>query len=87
MSVRTNILFSLIPMWFIIGLPGFRSKYWLVDEDTGDFCGYYEWESIEAAQMYSTSFAMRFMANRSVPGSVWFEIYPADQAPPTPHNS
>jgi hypothetical protein len=84
MSVRANILFSLIPMWFIMGLPGFRSKHWMVDEKTGDFSGYYEWDTVEDAITYSTSFAVRFMTNRSIPGSVWFRWYAADQAPLPP---
>jgi hypothetical protein len=84
MPVRVNMLFSLIPMWFILGLPGFRSKFWLVNDQTGDFCGYYEWDRIEDAQAYSHSFAARFMFSRSIPGSVRFRIYPADQAPARP---
>jgi hypothetical protein len=84
MSVRANILFSLIPMWFILGLPGFRSKHWMVDEKTGDFLGYYEWNTLEAARSYNTSFAVRFMTARSTPESVWFRVYPADQAPSPP---
>ena len=32
MSTRTNIWFSLLPIVFIVGLPGFRSKQWLVDD-------------------------------------------------------
>ena len=84
MSLRANIWFSLIPMWFILGLPGFRSKCWMVDLSTGDNAGYYEWDTIEDAQNYANSFAMRFMRSRSVPDSVWFHVYPAEQAPKPP---
>jgi hypothetical protein len=84
MSPRANIRFSLLPMVFITGLPGFRSKRWLLDETTGDFCGYYEWDTVEAAQQYAESFAMRFMTRRSVPTSVWCHVYPAASAPPPP---
>jgi hypothetical protein len=37
---------------FFVGLPGFRSKFWMVDPATGDFAGLYEWDSIEAAAGY-----------------------------------
>lgn len=72
MSIRRNILFSNIPILFIIGLPGFRSKTWLYSEITGDFSGYYEWDTLEDAENYSQSFATKFMTERSVPGSVSF---------------
>ncbi len=84
MSKRANIRFSLIPMWFIMGLPGFRSKYWMVNDHTGDFAGYYEWESEADARAYADSFAMRFMARRSLPESVWCSVYPRSQAPADP---
>ena len=76
MSVRQNILFSLLPMWFIIGLPGFRSKLWMYNPQNGDSAGFYEWDTVQDAENYSHSFAARFMTNRSVPGSVSFRIIP-----------
>lgn len=76
MSVQANQLFSWLPMLFILGLPGFRSKLWLVNPLTGDFSGYYEWESVEQAERYAQSFAMRFMTGRSLPGSVYYQIIP-----------
>lgn len=81
---RANILFSLLPMWFFMGLPGFRSKYWMMDEKSGDFCGYYEWDSVENAQAYADSFAMRFMTRRSLPESVWCNVYAREDAPAAP---
>jgi hypothetical protein len=84
MSPRANVLFSLLPMWGIMGLPGFRSKYWMLDEKTGDFCGYYEWQTEADARAYATCFAMRFMTARSLPESVWCHIYPRAQAPAGP---
>src|SRR5512144_1993023 len=74
MSVRANILFSLLPMWLIIGLPGFRSKLWLYNPENGDFSGYYEWDTVQDADNYQNSSAGSFMTNRSVPGSVSFRI-------------
>jgi hypothetical protein len=76
MSVRQNIVYSLIPIPFYIGLPGFRSKLWMVNPESGDFSGYYEWDSVEDAENYSSSFAAGFMTRRSLPGSVSFTILP-----------
>lgn len=74
MTPGKNKVFSLIPIPFIIGLPGFRSKQWLVDEATGDYQGIYKWDSVLQAEKYARSFAMRFMLGRAVKGSVWYRI-------------
>jgi hypothetical protein len=74
MSVRQNIFFSLLPMWLIFGMTGFRSKLWLVNPQTGDFSGLYTWNTLEDAENYQRSPAGRFMTNRSVPGSVSFQV-------------
>lgn len=84
MSVGLNKLFSLLPIPFFIGLPGFRSKYWMVDEVSGDFAGYYEWDTVEDAENYAHSFAAKFMTWRSVPNTVWFKVYPIEKAPAPP---
>jgi hypothetical protein len=70
MSSKVNQWFSWLPIPFFAGLPGFRRKLWLVDPVSGDFSGYYEWQRPEDANAYAQSFAMRFMAGRSIPGSV-----------------
>ncbi len=85
MSTRTNIWFSLLPIVFIVGLPGFRSKQWLVDDKTGDFCGYDTWRSISEAEAYANSFAMAFMTRRAVPSSLRWRIYPFNAAPAAPY--
>jgi len=74
MSPRRNKIFSWFTIPFFAGLPGFRSKLWLLDEENSFFMGIYEWASVEDAENYSQSFAMKFMTNRSVPGSASFEI-------------
>jgi hypothetical protein len=76
MSTRANVLFSWLPVWFILGLPGFRSKLWLVNPASGDFSGYYEWDTVADAEAYQHSFAAGFMTRRSVPGSVSFRVIP-----------
>lgn len=58
---------------FFVGLPGFRSKLWIVDPATGDFAGLYEWDDAPTAQAYAEGLAavLRLL---SVPGSVSYEI-------------
>lgn len=74
---RANKLFSLVPIPFFIGLPGFRHKLWTWDEQSGDFQGVYQWDTVRDAENYAGSFAMRFMTRRSVPGSVSYQILPS----------
>lgn len=74
MSAKENEKFSLLPMFFVIGCKGFRSKYWLVNEQTNTCKGIYQWDSLEDAVEYSKSFAVKFMEKRSVEGSVHYKI-------------
>ncbi|MFX1537572.1 MAG: hypothetical protein ACFFDI_25500 [Promethearchaeota archaeon] len=76
MSLKQNIRFSRLPIPFFIGLPGFRSKIWMHNESTGWCFGIYEWDSVQAAEKYVQSFAVRFMTRRSVPGSISHGIIP-----------
>ena len=77
MSARQNQRFSLLPIPFFVGLPGFRAKLWMLDETRGDFQGLYRWDSVAAAERYANSYAMRFMTRRAVPGSVSHRIVAA----------
>lgn len=70
MDPKVNQWFSWLPIPFFAGLPGFRRKLWLVDPVSGDFSGYYEWQTPDDADTYAHSFAMRFMTRRSEPSSV-----------------
>lgn len=76
MPPRRNKSFSLIPMPFFMGLPGFREKYWTVNESNGYSQGIYEWATEQDARNYADSFAMKFMKKRSVPGSISSDIIP-----------
>ena len=76
MTPERNRRFSLLTIPFFVGMPGFRSKLWLVDESSGDFMGIYEWRTEGDARNYSESFAMHFMTKRSEEGSVSFDIEP-----------
>jgi hypothetical protein len=48
----TNKLLSMIPVPFLIGMKGFREKYWTFDGSSGFFQGIYQWESEEFAEKY-----------------------------------
>jgi hypothetical protein len=81
MSVRQNIRFSRLPMIPLLGMRGFREKYWCVNEETGMCQGIYAWQTIADAEAYATSVALRFMTGRSVPGSVSHRIIDQSRAP------
>jgi len=84
MGPAVNEWFSWLPIPFFAGLPGFRRKLWLLDPASGDFSGYYEWQTTEDANTYARSFAMRFMTNRSVPGSVSARVIRREDYPGIP---
>ncbi|MFC2006058.1 hypothetical protein ACFLVG_03770 [Chloroflexota bacterium] len=75
-SPKQNKLLSLIPIPFIAGLPGFRSKTWALQQDSGGFQGIYEFDTIQNAETYQKSFAIKLMAKRAIPGSITFQIIP-----------
>ncbi len=79
MSPAMNKPFSLIPMPFCIGVPGFRNKLWMLDPGSGDFQGVYEFETVRDAENYAGSLAITFMTRRSVPGSISYRILPLAQ--------
>ncbi|MHA1170393.1 MAG: hypothetical protein ACTSRU_21405 [Candidatus Hodarchaeales archaeon] len=59
---------------FFVGLPGFCNKKFMVNHEDSKFSGIYEWESVESAQAYARSFAVKFMTKRSDPFPVYYEI-------------
>lgn len=73
-AAKTNRLLSLIPIPFIVAQPGFRSKTWMMGQKTGAFRGLYEWDSIEDAEKYWTSFPMKLMKRRAIPETLNYEI-------------
>jgi hypothetical protein len=74
-SVSTNRKLSLIPIPLIAAQPGFRSKIWLLGDKTGIAQGLYEWDTVEDAENYWTSFPMRLLKKRSVPASLLYNVY------------
>jgi hypothetical protein len=58
---------------FFVGLPGFRSKLWMVDSATGDFAGLYEWDDAVTARAYAEGLS-RVLRVLSAHGSVTYEL-------------
>ena len=75
-SQDLNRLLSLVPIPLIGGFPGFRHKLWMVDEETGDWQGIYEWESAEAVELYRRSFVLGVTNRRADPGAITYTVVP-----------
>jgi hypothetical protein len=70
LSDTANSRLSLIPIPLIVAQPGFRSKTWLLGQQSGDFIGLYEFETVEEAEAYWDSLPLRMMKRRTAPGSL-----------------
>jgi hypothetical protein len=57
------------------GFPGFRSKLWATDPETGVYRGVYEWDGAQRAESYVTTLAA-LLRPVCVPGSVGYHIEP-----------
>lgn len=77
LSTGVNRRLSLIPIPFISAQPGFRSKTWFLGDETRDFLGYYEFDTVEHAKAYWNSLPMKMMRARAASGSLQHEIRPA----------
>ena len=78
LSPTANRLLSLVPIPLIVAQPGFRSKTWLLGEDSGDFIGSYEFETVVAAETYLDSLPLRIMRRRVEPASLTHDVFFAD---------
>lgn len=79
-SPQGTVRLSYLTLFGFMGMPGFRSKLWLRNPDTGEFGGIYEWDTLEDADNYDKSYAMKFSKWRSQPGKFWTDIFPPDDA-------
>jgi hypothetical protein len=62
-------------MPLIVPQPGFLSKTWLTGRDSGDFMGYYEFETVANAEAYRSSLPIRLMSRRAAAGSMTFRVF------------
>ena len=76
LSTPANKRLSLIPIPLITAQPGFRSKTWLLGEESGDFVGYYEFDTVAQAESYWESLPLRMMRGRAANGSLRHELRP-----------
>lgn len=67
---------SRMTLFGFLGLPGFRSKLWLINDETKEFGGIYEWDSVKEAGNYDKSFAMNFSHWRSLPNKFRTVVFP-----------
>ena len=75
---RQTILMSHATQLFFVGMPGFRSKTWLLNDQTQEFGGIYQFDTVEDARGYAESFAMGLSKRRSRPGMFSIEYYTKD---------
>ena len=74
LSAAANRRLSLIPIPLIVAQPGFRSKTWLLGQHSGDFIGYYEFDSVETAEAYWYSLPLKMMRGRAAADSLTHKI-------------
>jgi len=77
LSAKANQRLSLIPTPLIAAQPGFRSKTWLLGDESGDFIGCYEFDTVEQAEAYWDSLPLSMMRGRAAEGSLSHEVRPA----------
>ena len=64
------------PFWS--GFRGFRVKLWMVDLDTKNYLGIYEWAG-EANALSYVEALVRVLRPLSTKDSVWYELYPGQE--------
>lgn len=75
-DLKVNKALSMIPVPFLVGLEGFREKYWTFNENDNYFQGIYQWESRKIAEKYPDSFIFGLMTKRAAAGTMSYEIIP-----------
>jgi hypothetical protein len=72
MTPEQNKIYSLLPLPLYIGDPGFRRKLFTIN---GDNCqSIYEWDTVQDAENYLNSYALKTILMRSVSGSFSYKI-------------
>jgi hypothetical protein len=75
-DIKINKVLSMIPAFFLIGMDGFREKYWAVDENTNSFFGIYQWATEDLAENYPESFIFGMLTKRSASNTLSYRILP-----------
>ena len=70
LSHKSNKLISKIPMLLITSFPGFNTKIYAVNAESGYWQGMYEWKSGRALDDYKESFVLGVMNKRAIISSV-----------------
>ena len=78
LSAAANRRLSAIPTPLIVAQPGFRSKTWLLGAGTGDFMGYYEFDTQQDAETYWSSLPLAMMRRRAAEGTVEHKVAALD---------
>jgi hypothetical protein len=63
---------------FFVRTPGYRTRLWAHDAQTGDYAGVYQWDGADRAEAYAHSLApiLRALSRR---GSVSYRIYAGER--------
>ena len=75
MSPRQTQWLSKLTRLFLVGMPGFRGKLWLVNDETCELGGIYQFDTVDDARNYAYSFAMGLSKHRSRKGMFSIECY------------
>jgi hypothetical protein len=67
------------PFWS--GFRGFRVKLWMVDQDTKNYLGIYQWAGEENARAYAEALC-RVLRPLSTRDSVWYDLEPEQALDP-----
>ena len=70
LSHKANKIASILPMLLITGFPGFMTKMYAVNLETGYWQGMYQWESLKHLEEYKKSFVFRMMNKRAIKESI-----------------
>ncbi len=70
-----HLFTPLVPLF--AGMPGFRDKLWLVDDETGDYAGLYRYSTVADAGTYRDSFAQKCIRFLAVQGTYRADVHEA----------
>jgi hypothetical protein len=66
LSHKANKIVSIIPMLLITGFPGFISKCYAVNHNSGYWQGMYQWKSMKHLEEYKKSLVYKMMNKRAI---------------------